>query len=255
MAGGGADPSAKFELLTFPDTDGLVCEVAEAWLGEVEEARVRGRAHFVALLGGRVAPKLFDAVARAVKWRGAAMGHAHFFWSDERCVPATDPESNFGIAQQWLFEPLGIGTSQIHRIPTELGPDGAAAEAAAELCRVAPLNADSQPVLDLVFLGMGEDGHVASLFPGEPHELVESDAVYRAVRGPKPPYNRVTIGYRPLAAARHVWVLVAGEGKAHALRASLDSPRATPLAIVIALRALTRIYAELSVVRCAGLAK
>ena len=102
-----------------------------------------------------------------------------------------------------------------------------------------------QPVLDMIFLGMGEDGHVASLFPGEPDAVVASPEVYRPVTGTKPPAHRVTMGYSTIAAARQVWVLIAGEGKDAASADSLQPGGRTPLARVIQMRRETRILTDL----------
>ena len=98
-------------------------------------------------------------------------------------------------------------------------------------------------MIDLVFLGMGEDSHVASLFPGDT-EAVQSRAVYRAVIGPKPPPRRITLGYPALAAAREVWVLASGAGKAGALRDSLAKDGDTPLARVLQSRDKTEILTD-----------
>jgi len=95
-----------------------------------------------------------------------------------------------------------------------------------------------------VFLGMGEEGHVASLFPGEPEEIAASPAVYRPVTVPKPPPRRITLGYPAIRAARQVWVLAAGPGKAPALRQSLDPAGNTPLARVLKERRHTCILTD-----------
>ena len=169
----------------------------------------------------------------------------HFFWADERCVPPNDAESNFHLAHQHLFSPLKIPNDHVHRVCGEETPDFAAREAEAEVCRRAPLNPEGQPVLDLIFLGMGEDGHVASLFPGEAESLVADKTVYRAVKNsPKPPPKRITLGYAAIAAARQVWVLASGAGKAAALRESLGSSGQTPLARVVQSRPHTRIFSD-----------
>ncbi|MGO9201590.1 MAG: 6-phosphogluconolactonase [Limisphaerales bacterium] len=97
---------------------------------------------------------------------------------------------------------------------------------------------------DLLFLGMGEEGHVASLFPGEPEETAASQAVYRPVTVPKPPPRRITLGYPAICAARQVRVLAAGPGKASALRQSLDPAGNTPLARVLKQRPHTRILTD-----------
>ena len=251
-----------FELISFANADELARTVAGKWLDEIETANRTGKSHCVALSGGRIAQKFFAAVVTQAKARKIGDGGpssaalrrvdtpllpagVHFFWADERCVPPDDTESNFRLANELLFVPLKISESQIHRIRGELPPDAAAAQAASELCRVAPFSANGQPVLDLIFLGMGEDGHVASLFPGE-NETASSDRpIYRAVKNsPKPPPNRVTLGYAAIAAARQVWVLVSGAGKETALRESLDAKGCTPLAQVTKIRTQTGIYCD-----------
>src|SRR5437867_3971498 len=169
-----------------------------------------GRPHYVALSGGRIARRFFAAAANSGKARRGAFHSVQFFWSDERCVPPTEPESNFALAQELMLGPLGIETSQIHRVRGEQPPEVAATEASAELGRSAPRGKEDQAMLDLIFLGMGEDGHVASLFPGEPEEVMNSNAVYRAVVAAKPPAHRISLGYPAIAAARQVWVLASG---------------------------------------------
>jgi 6-phosphogluconolactonase len=96
---------------------------------------------------------------------------------------------------------------------------------------------------------MGEDGHIASLFPGETEAHGDTSRVYRPVIGPKPPPRRLTLGYAALAAALKVWVLVAGAGKEEALKASLTTPSSTPLGRLIAMRQHTRVFTDLTLGR------
>ncbi|MGD0350916.1 MAG: 6-phosphogluconolactonase [Verrucomicrobiota bacterium] len=242
----------NFELITFATADELARTVASQWLDEIESANRAGKPHCVALSGGRITQKFFAAVVEQAKTRKIGDGdtpslpaNVHFFWADERCVPPDDKESNFRLANELLFVPLKIYESQIHRIHGELPPESAAAQAAAEISKITPLNQSGQPVLDLIFLGMGEDGHVASLFAGEPEEVISRKAVYCAVKNsPKPPPNRVTLGYAAIAAARRVWVLVSGAGKETALRKSLCANGHTPLARVTQFRTQTRIFTD-----------
>ncbi len=235
-----------FELVSFATADELAKAVAEAWLKEIEVAnRPDKRCYGVALSGGRIAGELFASAVEQAKARNVSLRHVHFFWADERCVPPEDADSNFRVTQELLFAPLGIRESQIHRIPGEDPPETGAAKAEMDLCHTATLYNAGQPVLDLVLLGMGEDGHVASLFPGESEELVQSKAVYRAIKNsPKPPPNRITLGYPAVAAAQRVWVLVSGEGKENALRESLAPAGTTPLARVLQLRRETKIFTD-----------
>ena len=224
----------------FSDSASLAEAVAKRW-HEALVQRGPGRPFTVALSGGRTPKALYKAFA--AKAGGAQLDNVHFFWGDERMVPPTDEESNYKLAAAPLFLALKVSETQIHRVLTERGEEFAVQQAEAEICRVAELDASGQPVLDLVFLGMGEDGHVASLFPGD-QEAIESQAVYRAVTGPKPPPRRITLGYRTLAAAREVWVLASGEGKKEALKNSLADDGDTPLARVLQSRKNTEIFTD-----------
>jgi 6-phosphogluconolactonase len=223
----------------------LAQEAAGSWLADVEVARESGRPYFVALSGGRIAQTFFSAVAGSPKVRKDLLDSVHFFWGDERCVPPTDSESNFGIAQRLLLEPLRIPADRIHRIRGEEHPEAAAAQAEAEICGTVPLNETGQPVLDLVILGLGEDGHVASLFPGERESEMFSKRVYRDVVGSKPPPNRVTLGYGAIIAARKAWVLASGPGKENALRESLQLADKTPCGRVLARRTETHVFTDI----------
>src|SRR5688572_1227622 len=223
---------ASFDLLTFEHADALARSVAAGWIDEITQANRSSKPHYVALSGGRITLKLFASVIEQATVRNTSLAGVHFFWADERCVPPTDPESNFAAADKQFFQPLGISAGNIHRICGEDAPTTAATLAEEEILRIVPRNGGGQPALDLILLGMGEDGHVASLFPGEPESADQS--VYRAIgNSPKPPPNRVTLGYRAIAAARKVWVLASGAGKETALRESLKPDGQTPLARVL----------------------
>ena len=224
-------------LRPFATAEALAQEAAKRWLSTI----ARRESFTVALSGGRIPKQLYASVAAEAS--PEAFANVHFFWGDERCVSPTDEESNFKLAGGRLFLALKVPGSQVHRILTERGEAFAVQQAEAEICRIADLDDDGQPVLDLVFLGMGEDGHVASLFPGD-MEAMETQSVYRAVTGPKPPPRRITLGYPALAAAREVWVLAAGEGKKEALGVSLADDGDTPLARVLKSRTHTEIFTD-----------
>ncbi len=205
-----------------------------------------GQTKLVALSGGRVAQDFFRAVARLAQERGQSLTHVHWFWADERCVPPDHADSNYRSAAELLLTLLGLPSQNIHRLRGEDEPEQAAREAEKELRQFAQSTTDGQPVLDLVLLGMGEDGHVASLFPGETEAVMESVAVYRAVTASKPPPRRLTLGYGAIAAAREVWVLASGAGKEAALRESLSPTGRTPLARVLRVRDQTRIFTDIA---------
>lgn len=237
---------ARFALIRFPNADELARAAAEEWWRDIATAHQDNQTYHVALSGGRIALKFFAAVVELAKVRNVPVHRVHFFWADERCVPPDDPESNYRVACERLFSPLKIPCDNIHRIRGEESAEVAANEAESEICRRAPLDAEGQPVLDLVLLGLGEDGHVASLFPGETESIASHPAAYRAItNSPKPPLRRVTLGYAAIAAARQVWVLASGAGKQNALRESTKPTGQTPLARVLQSRSQTRIFSDI----------
>lgn len=230
------------EVYRFKTSAELAGAAARQWL--VLLTKPPAAPQCVALLGGRIAGPLFTAFARRVSQQKALLAHPHFFWADERCVPPSSPDSNFALAERSLFRPLGMPRSQYHRIPGEEPPARGAQLATDELCRIAPVNEQGQPVLDLVLLGMGEDGHIASLFPGESERQICDPAVYRPVTAAKPPPQRITLGYATLAAARELWVLVAGAGKAEALGRALEGDVSVPLGRLLTMRSHTQVYTD-----------
>jgi 6-phosphogluconolactonase len=241
------------ELISLTTADELAASAASAWLDEIESANRAGKTHCVALSGGRITQKFFAATVEQAGARKIGDGgtpslpaNVHFFWADERCVPPTAPESNFKMANDLLFAPLKIPANQIHRIRGEDSPQVAAEFAEEELRRVVSANNNRQPVLDLIFLGMGEDGHVASLFPDAPPEVLNCASPFLAIENsPKPPPWRISLSYAAIAAAAQVWVLVSGAGKETALRESLRPGGRTPLARVLQSRSRTKIFSSI----------
>jgi 6-phosphogluconolactonase len=235
----------NFEVLTFPNTAALAKAAAKRW-GEAIAAHNSPSPYCVALSGGRVTRDFFSGIVEEAKEHPLRLDQVHFFWSDERCVPPTDPESNFSVAQQHLLSPLSIPSGQIHRIRGELKGETAVAEAEADVRRLCPPGEHHQPIFDLILLGMGEDGHVASLFPSEPDEMMVVNGIFRQVRAGKPPPDRITMNYLTIAAARRVWVLASGAGKVHALRESLLPAGKTPLSRVLNMRKNTMIFTDIA---------
>ncbi len=234
-----------FDLKTFNDDRELSRSVAELWLFAVVKSFQQRLSYSVALSGGRIARRLFCDIAEQSPSKNLSLGNVDFFWADERCVPPGDAESNFALADQNLFQPLNLSGEKIHRLRGELVPDLAVAEANLEIRKTVSLNENGQPVLDLVFLGMGEDGHVASLFPGASMEVVNCAAPFLTVIGPKPPPRRLTLSYAAIAAAKEVWVLASGQGKEGALRESISADGKTPLARVLQSRQNTTIFSDI----------
>ena len=233
----------NFELHTFASADELASRVAGLWLDEIESARRSGQAYCVALSGGHIARTFFAATAEQARERKTFFGRVHFFWADERCVPPTDLESNFKLASELLLAPLKIPENQIHRLRGEIPPAEAVKIAEAEYCRVLP-----DKIMDLILLGMGEDGHVASLFPNASSGILNCAVPFLAVENsPKPPPRRISLSYAVIAAAKQVWALVSGAGKQPALRESLKPDGDTPLARVLQSRSQTKIFSDILV--------
>src|SRR6185437_11071836 len=237
-----------FELIHFANADELARAAAAAWLDEIERANRVTASFDVALSGGRITHKLLGSFVEQTKSRKVSLSQVNFFWADERCVQPTDPDSNFKIANDIVFMPLKIAPEKIHRLRGEDVPEVGAERAQEEMFRVVGDNTRGQPVLNLIFLGLGEDGHVASLAPEESEAMVFDQAVYRPIDNfAKPPPRRITIGYQTIAAARQVWMLASGTGKEKAFRDSLAQDGKTSFARVLRLRQETKIFTDIRV--------
>ena len=186
---------------------------AEFALDRLAKALKERQKATLAVSGGSTPRLMFEQlVDRRFDWH-----RVHFFWVDERCVPPDHADSNYRMVRESLLEPTGIKAGQIHRIEGELRPEEAADRYGAAISEFFQLEEGGLPRFDVVHLGMGADGHTASLFPGSPliHEQAGiAAAAYAASRDS----HRVTLLPRPILAARNVFFLVAGEDKAETLR-------------------------------------
>jgi 6-phosphogluconolactonase len=194
----------------------------------------RGMAHLV-ITGGSILEKVLAALAarKPIDW-----SQVHVWWGDERFVPADSADRNDLPAQAALLDQVAIDPAKVHRMPASdaaFGDDAEAAAAAyaAELADAAGADA-KVPTFDLVLLGVGPDGHCASLFPGHP-ALHESAAAVVAVQdSPKPPPTRLSLTFPALDAANEIWFVASGAGKADAVSRALggadytDVPSARP---------------------------
>jgi 6-phosphogluconolactonase len=178
----------------------------------------RGVAH-LALAGGDTPRPAYRMLASLLEDWGAV----ELWYGDERCVEPDDPESNHRLVAEALRAHIVGVAPREHRMRGELGPEVAAQEYAGELrAGVAPAEKDGVPALDVALLGIGEDGHTASLFPDHPEVNDSSGALCLPVRNsPKPPPERVTLSLPVLRAARYSLLLVVGSAKAEALGATL----------------------------------
>lgn len=192
-------------------------EAARRTLAAAAEAIAERGAFRIVLAGGRTPQRMHARLAAA----GADWGRWQVYFGDERCVPPDDDQRNSkAAAAVWLAQ-VSIPPENVHAIPAELGADAAAKA-------YAPLVAGALP-FDLVVLGMGEDGHTASLFPGRQYP---ADALVHAVHdAPKPPPERVSLSAGALSQARQILILVTGGAKRDAVLAWRDG-RSLPVASV-----------------------
>ena len=204
-------------------TEEAVRQAAEAIVRILRDAiEERGWAS-LALAGGRTPRPLYRELAQppyrtAVQWE-----RVEWFWSDERPVPPDHPDSNFRLAAETLLAELAPPERRIHRMLTELDPREAARLYEATIRRVFRVDPPGIPRFDLILLGMGADGHIASLFPGTA-ALEEQQRLVVANEVPQLETTRLTFTPPLLRAARAILVLVTGEEKAPAVRDALEGP-------------------------------
>jgi 6-phosphogluconolactonase len=209
------------------DKPARLAEALAARLASLGGKALAARGRFaLALPGGSVADAFFPRLARVpLDW-----ARTDFFWGDERAVPPSHPDSNYAAARALWLDLAGVPAGRVHRMEGEASDLARAAEAYARgMVQVL----GTPPRLDLVLLGVGEDGHVCSLFPG--HALLAEEARWAAAveDAPKPPPRRITLTLPALAAADVVVVAALGERKARAVRDALeDAACSSPFALL-----------------------
>ena len=196
--------------LVLVDGPGELAEVGARRVAEVlGEALARRRRAALALAGGGTPEGLYVCLAAGMPGAAVDWARVEIFQGDERCVDPGHPDSNFGRARALLLGRLAEAPAAVHRMPVEEG----AARAAELYSRLLEERLGRPPRLDLVLLGLGVDGHTASLFP----EAGLGAGWAEAAVAPSPPVERVTLTHRTLDAAGQVIVLVSGIEKAEAL--------------------------------------
>ncbi len=216
---------AESRLQVFPTVDRMSQAAAELFARTVGESMERRGYFSAALSGGNTPVPLFHLLAGPPYREGLPWERMYFFWADERCVPPDHPESNFGQARLKWFRHISVPEQNLHRILGELPPSRAAQDYNRQLRRFADEGL-RWPRLDFVLLGLGSDGHTASLFPGSPVETGAGRAAV-AIRGAyrDRPADRVSLTPAVFNAARLVVFLVCGEEKADAVAASRQGRR------------------------------
>ncbi len=215
--------TGNVERRVFPDAQALSAEGADRFVRLAAEA-IAARGRFdVALSGGSTPRTMHRLLAQPPRRDAVDWSRVHLWWGDDRHVPPDDDQSNYRMARETLIEQVPIPPGNVHRMETELPAEECAARYEALLREHL---AGTWPVLDLIYLGMGPDGHTASLFP-ETAALNETRRWVVANWVPKLETWRITLSPPALNAARHVVFLIAGPDKAAALSAVLQGPRDT----------------------------
>lgn len=210
------------EVVVLPDPAQVAREAARRLVAQVREA-VAARGRFsVALSGGSTPGALYRLLAGSPYRGQIPWPQVHLFWSDERCVPPDDPGSNYHLAAGALIDHVPVPAENVHRMRGEEAPEWAAR--AYELALV-DFYCGPRPRFDLVLLGLGSDGHTASLFPGDP-ALDETERLALAVEAAYEdrPSRRLTLTLPALNTAREVLFLVTGSAKAGIVQQVLEDP-------------------------------
>ncbi len=204
------------ERLIHPDADTLARDIAARLTSLIVRVQAEGREPHVALTGGTIAIAAYEQLAPGV----ADWSHVHLWWGDERYVAPGHEDRNDQQARDAFIDRLGVPDDHVHVMPART--DGIPTMAEAAHAYGARLPAEG---FDLVLLGLGPDGHVASLFPGFAQLDEQVRPCVEVFDSPKPPPERITLTFPALNHADEVWFLVSGEGKADAVaRVMAGSP-------------------------------
>jgi 6-phosphogluconolactonase len=215
------------EVVVLPDASLLSRSAAARFLTVLVDAQAaRGQAHAV-LTGGSNGGALLKEVAASPARDAVDWSAVDLWWGDERYLPAGDPERNDTQAREYLLDALPLDPARVHVMAPsdEVSEEASAAQYAAELAAAATgmfaSAVPGMPVFDVLLLGVGPDGHVASLFPGHPCFAVTEGTVIAVRESPKPPPTRISLTLPALQTARQAWLLASGEGKAVAVARAL----------------------------------
>ena len=207
------------------DPDLLAAAVAARLLTALVDAQAARGSASVVLTGGGVGIASLRALRASPALHAVEWSAVDVWWGDERFLPVDDPERNERQAREALLDHVPLDAARVHPVAARGGPDGddadlAAARYAAELARVADPGHDV-PAFDVLLLGMGPEGHTASIFPESP--AAQDDRTVVGVHGcPKPPPTRVSMGFSAITQARQVWMVVGGADKAPAVALALS---------------------------------
>jgi 6-phosphogluconolactonase len=226
----------------------LAEQLAEDIVLMINESEKKKRSFTLALSGGSTPELLFsvlgDKFSKSVSWE-----YVHLFWGDERCVPPESNESNYGMTRKTLLDKIQIPSSNIHRIIGENVPSDEAVRYSSEI-QSFTYERNGLPSFDMVLLGLGEDGHTASIFPGNT-ELLTSDKICEVAVNPYTGQTRITITGRIINNSASVFILVTGKKKAEIVENIFKKNSASayyPASYIVPLYGSLRWYADMDAV-------
>jgi 6-phosphogluconolactonase len=218
---------AKREIIVAASLDALARDAVEEFIRLAEEAaRYFGRCS-VALSGGSTPQSFYKLLAEPAYSQRIPWNEVHFFWGDERCVPPKHKESNYGIARSLLLSKIPIPDENVHRMAGEKEPQLAAAEYEKTLFDFFGLSPGDWPRFDLMLMGIGEDGHTASLFPDNEALANQKNLTVAPYVG-KLKAHRLTLTLPVINQAANIWFLVSGASKAGILSQVVETDVASP---------------------------
>ncbi len=208
------------EIVVRADADALAADVSGRLIAALVAAQAARPLAFLAITAGSIIEQTLVAVASSPERDSVDWSRVSLWWGDERFVPADSPDRNDAPAMADLFDKVALAPANIHRMPASDGEYGddvdAAAAGYAEELAAAGGDGDV-PHFDVVLLGLGPDGHCASLFPRHPGVYVDDRSVIAVRNSPKPPPTRLSLTFRGLDAANEIWFIASGDGKADAV--------------------------------------
>ncbi len=220
-----ATMGAKSDIIIEASAADLAAKGAEIWCQSAQESvDLRGR-FALAVSGGSTPRQMHRLLAEEPYSSRLPWDRIHIFWVDERCLPMTHPDSNFGTARKDFLDRVPIVPEHVHPMPGWVPPEQGAVRYEKELKAFFQRPEDPLPCFDLIFLGIGQDGHTASLFPGQA-SLEEKEKWVVWVKGGNPCVDRLTITFPVLNLARRTVFFVSGEDKANVLKTALENAQA-----------------------------
>lgn len=202
----------------FPTPNALAESLALELVNQINDTSTERLPFTIALSGGNTPKLLFsvlgDKFASSVNWH-----FVHLFWVDERCVPPDDPESNFGMTKQALLNKIDIPECNVHRIKGEDNPEEEAERYSKEITKHTKRR-NGLPFFDVMLLGLGEDGHTASIFPGN-LELFMSEKINVTAIHPVSGQKRITLTGKVINNSKNIFFLVTGKNKAPVVKSIL----------------------------------